>query len=113
MELSIYNVIVAPLVTSKSHSTYQLTKQVIFKVHPAANKPLIAQAIEKLFNIKVEKVRIIVRKGKLRRVGRHMTTGSLTKKAIVTFKDGASFDFVGWSQPAPTGHAAAEQTAAQ
>jgi len=108
MELSLYNVIVAPYVSTKAHTAYRLNKQIVLRVHPEANKPLVAQALKKLFNLDVEKVRIIVRKGKNRRVGRHMTTGSIVKKAIVTLKDGNVVDFVGWSRP-PAGEASSEQ----
>jgi large subunit ribosomal protein L23 len=62
----------------------------IFKVKPCASKTIIAEAIEKAFNVKVAQVRTITTggtmhdKGKLRR---KMGKG-LEKKAIVTLKQG-------------------------
>ena len=53
---------------------------------------MIAEALEKLFNVKVKSVHIIVRKGKNRRTGRIRFVSSLTKKAIVTLVEGHSID---------------------
>ena len=63
-------------------------------MHPHANKPMIKEALEKLFNVKVENVNIVVRKGKIRRVGRREVQGPLTKKAIVTLAEGYSLDLL-------------------
>jgi ribosomal protein L23 len=40
----------------------------------------------------VKDVKVMVRKGKVRRFKRHESVGSLTKRAIITLKDSASFD---------------------
>ena len=50
----------------------------------------IADALKKLFNVEVEKVRTSIRKGKTRRVGRRVAYGKTVKKAIVTLKEGYS-----------------------
>ena len=39
-------------------------KKLVIEVHPKANKPMVKEALEKLFNVEVEKVSIVVRKGK-------------------------------------------------
>ncbi|HBL98464.1 TPA: 50S ribosomal protein L23 [Candidatus Dependentiae bacterium] len=86
MELSLYDIIRGPRTTSKSYDLNQYFKQLVLNVHPKANKRLVVEALKKLFNVEVEKVRIVVRKGRKRRVGRFATVGALEKKAIVTLK---------------------------
>jgi large subunit ribosomal protein L23 len=93
MDLTIYDVILGPVVTDKAYKLNRDYKQSILRVHPHANKPMIKQALERLFNVQVRDVRISVRKGKVRRVGRKTVVGSKTKKAIVTLAPGYSLDF--------------------
>jgi len=95
MDLTIYNIIQGPILTDKAYKLNKSLKKLVLKVHSNANKPLVKEALEKLFNVKVDTVRIIVRKGKLRRVGRGQKTliqDARTKKAIVSLKEGYSLD---------------------
>lgn len=92
MDLSIYDIIVGPVITDKAYRLSKMLKQVVFRVHPQSNKPLIKQAVEKLFNVKVEDVKVINRAGKVRRVGKHVVQGPRIKKAIITLKKGSSLD---------------------
>lgn len=89
MELSLYDVIRRPRATHKAYDLNQQHNQLVLEVHPKANKPLIAEALKKLFNVDVERINIVVNKGRVRRVGRHKTVGLLRKKAIVTLCEGA------------------------
>lgn len=88
MDLSIYDIIKGPLVTDKAQQLNIKLQRLVLRVHPQANKPMIKEAIEKLFNVKVDNIRVIVRKGKRRLVGRREVFGSLQKKAIVKLKPG-------------------------
>lgn len=94
MDLTIYDVIKGPVITEKAYELNQKLKKLVLWVHPAANKPLIAQAFKKIFNVDVDNVRIVVRKGKQRRVGRRVVQGTLKKKAIVTLVEGQSLNFL-------------------
>lgn len=94
MALNIYTVIRRPLLTEKSVDRIDDLKKITFEVDPEANKPLVAEALEKLFGVKVKDVRIIVRKGKNRVFKRVKSRGSLSKRAIVTLKDEQSFDIL-------------------
>ncbi|PKN03631.1 50S ribosomal protein L23 [Candidatus Dependentiae bacterium HGW-Dependentiae-1] len=94
MDLTVYDIIVGPVLTDKAYTINKNLKKLVLRVHPKANKPLIKEALEKLFNVKVDSVRVIVSKGKLRRVGKFETCGSLRKKAIVTLKEGHSLDLL-------------------
>ncbi|UNE35365.1 50S ribosomal protein L23 [Vermiphilus pyriformis] len=93
MALNIYQVILGPIVNSnKAYRLNQQLNQLVLKVHPDANKPMIKEALEKLFNVKVKAVNTSRRKGKTRYVRRRPVHGILTKKAIVTLAEGYSLD---------------------
>ncbi len=110
MELTIYDIIQGPVISDKAYSLNKELKKLVLRVHPAANKVQVAQALERLFNVKVEKVSIIVRKGKNRRVARMQVTGATTKKAIITLAAGYSLDLF---DQAGTSAVPAEQPTAQ
>ena len=76
-------VIIAPVVTEKSNDELQMGKYT-FKVNKKATKVDVANAVEKLFGVKVLRVNTITVKGKEKRVGRNVGRTSDWKKAIVT-----------------------------
>lgn len=76
-------IILAPVITEKSNDSMQEGKYT-FKVNKNATKVEIANAVEKLFEVKVLKVNTISVKGKKKRVGYHTGKTSDWKKAIVT-----------------------------
>ena len=86
-----YDVIVAPVITEKATMLSEHNK-VVFKVAKTATKPQIKQAVEKLFDVKVESVNTLVRKGKVKRFRGNIGRQSDVKKAIVTLADGQSID---------------------
>ena len=86
-------VIRGPLITEKGTLVNELGNQVVFRVHPQANKVEIRHAVEALFKVRVEKVRTSRLLGKLRRVGRHVGRRPDWKKAYVTLAEGSRIDF--------------------
>jgi large subunit ribosomal protein L23 len=95
--MDIYHIIKRPLVTEKG--THQATQSwgmtrterarggsYAFEVHPDASKPMIKQAVEMIYNVKVAEVRTANRRGKRRRV--RYKTGQTRdwKKAVVVLK---------------------------
>jgi large subunit ribosomal protein L23 len=54
-----------------------------FEVNKRANKTQIKNAVQRIYNVKVQKVRTANRKGKYRRKGRHYGMTPSWKKAIV------------------------------
>ena len=76
-------IIIAPVVTEKTNDMMQEGKYT-FEVNKNATKVEIANAVEKLFEVKVLKVNTISVKGKSKRVGYHQGKTSDWKKAIVT-----------------------------
>lgn len=90
MDLTVYDIIKGPVVTEKAQDLNTRKQQLVLNVSMHANKPLVKQAIELLFNVKVDSVRIFVRKGKKRRIpGTRLTTvGKRQKRAIVSLAEG-------------------------
>ena len=80
------DVIQAPLISEKGSLLTEAANQVMFKVRPDANKIEVKRAVETLFKVKVEKVRVARYLGKVRRVGRSMGRRSDWKKAYVTLR---------------------------
>ncbi len=102
MELSIYQVIRKPRVTIKAFDLNRDMGQLVLDVHPKANKRQIAEALERLFDVKVASVRVIVNKGRRRRSGRFIVEGNLRKKAVVSLKQGQSVNLGVDTPVAPT-----------
>ena len=88
--MNMLEVIRAPLVTERSTLLKEKNNQYVFKVHPDSSKIQIKDVVEKLFKVKVEKVRTANFPGKLRRLamGRPQGRRPDWKKAIVTLKKG-------------------------
>ena len=87
------DVIKGPIITEKGTLVNELGNQVVFRVDGRANKVEIRQAVERLFKVKVDKVRTSRVLGKTRRVGRNLGRKSDWKKAYVTLAEGAHIDF--------------------
>ncbi|AKU93694.1 LSU ribosomal protein L23p (L23Ae) [Labilithrix luteola] len=79
--------------TEKSNTLRSKNNQVIFEVLRGANKIQIKEAVQKLFNVKVESVNTMVYRGKDRRMGRGYAKMQNWKKAVVTLKEGENIDF--------------------
>lgn len=77
-----YDIIKKPVLTEKSYDEIK-DKKYAFIVDMAANKTEIKQAIEKVFDVKVEKVNTAIRYGKLKRQGAHQGRRPSVKKAFV------------------------------
>jgi large subunit ribosomal protein L23 len=86
-------VIHGPLITEKGTLVNEEANQVVFRVPPWANKVEIQVAVERLFKVKVMKVRTVNYLGKMRRVGRNVGRRANWKKAYVTLKQGDRIDF--------------------
>lgn len=82
-----HGVIVAPIVTEKSHSLSSDNKYT-FRVEKVATKQQVKNVIEEMYKVTVENVNIVVVKPKRRTVKYNRGYQSLYKKAIVTLKKG-------------------------
>ena len=82
-DLKYYDVILKPVITEKSMNQ-MAEKKYTFLVHPEATKPMIKEAVEKMFDgAKVKTVNTMNMDGKNKRRGMVYGKTAKTKKAIV------------------------------
>ena len=91
---NISNVIKKACLTEKGMGLQEIHNQIVIKVDPRANKLEIKEAVEQLFNVKVDKVRTANMHGKTKRVGKYMGRRNDWKKAIVSLAEGHKIDFL-------------------
>ena len=87
MSLHPRQVIIAPVVSEKSYSLIEDNKY-SFRVHEKAHKTQVRQAVEELFDVKVEGVNIVKVRPKPKRRGLSRGTKPGWKKAIVELRAG-------------------------
>ncbi len=85
--------VIAPVVSEKSYGLIDEGKYT-FMVDPRSNKSEIKNAVEAIFNVKVDSVNTINRPGKRKRTRFGWGTRKDTKRAIITLKEG-SIDIFG------------------
>jgi large subunit ribosomal protein L23 len=90
----LYQVLLAPYVSEKSTRVAEKHKQFVFRVRHDATKPVIKQAVEKMFNVKVDEVKVLNIKGKYKMFGRRIGRRSDARKAYVRLKPGYDIDFL-------------------
>ncbi len=86
-----YDVIRAPIITEKATIASE-NNQIVFRVAIDADKKVIKEAVEALFDVKVKAVNTLRRKGKAKRFRGILGRQNEMKKAIVTLEDGHSID---------------------
>jgi large subunit ribosomal protein L23 len=86
--MEIYDVIKRVLITEKSTIVKDEWNQYIFAVDRRANKIEIANAVEKLFKVKVLEVRTMNMVGKKKRLGKTVGEKPSWKKAVVSLAEG-------------------------
>ena len=77
-----------PLVTEKSTLLREGANVIAFEVSPKANKIQVKLAVEELFKVKVEEVRLFNVRGKVKRMGRYEGKRRDWRKAYVRLKAG-------------------------
>jgi large subunit ribosomal protein L23 len=88
-----YDIIRGPVITEKTTLQKELHNQITFKVDKRANRVEIKKAVEQGFQTKVQQVRTIQVKGKVKQRGRIIGKRSDWKKAIVTLMPGQRIEF--------------------
>lgn len=90
----LYKLLEQPIISEKSMFNTQFN-QYTFKVRKDANKNEIKHAVEKLFEVKVDKVQMMNVKPKPKRFGRLTGQRNGWKKALVKLKEGYEIDITG------------------
>lgn len=88
-------VLLAPIVSEKSTRLSDAHRQFAFKILPGASKPEVRKAVELMFDVKVDDVRIANMRGKSKRFGQTLGRRADWKKAYVTLAEGHDIDFMG------------------
>jgi large subunit ribosomal protein L23 len=91
MSLHPNEVLLAPVVSEKSYSLIDDNKY-SFRIHPDAHKTQVRQAVEQLFEVKVQRVNIVKVQSKPKRRGMSKGTRPGWKKAIVQLAEGESIE---------------------
>ncbi len=86
-------VLLAPIVSEKSTQLADSNEQIAFRVIQDATKPEIKAAVELLFKVQVEAVRVINVLGKQKRFGRFSGRRANVRKAYVSLKPGQEINF--------------------
>jgi large subunit ribosomal protein L23 len=89
--MNAHDVIIRPIVSEKSYDLMAQNRYT-FEVHRDARKEQIANAIEEIFGVRVEKVNTMNVSGKPRRLRYNKGLSRSWKKAIVTLKAGDTID---------------------
>jgi len=87
------DVILKPLITEKSTLVTEKTNRYGFVVALKANKNHIKNAIEKLYDVRVDDVKTSIIPGKVKRLGKSMKKSPKTKKAFVKLGSGQKIEF--------------------
>ncbi len=92
-ERSPQDVVIRPLITEKTLRLAERENSYTFQVLRSSNKVQVREAIERLFDVKVEAVRTQNQVGKLRRVGRSIGATQNWKRAVIKVKEGDTIEF--------------------
>ena len=90
-----HQVLVSPHVSEKASLLADENNQHVFDVVTTATKAEVKEAVEGMFKVKVEKVRILNVKGKIKRFGGRLGKRSDARKAYVTLMADNDIDFAG------------------
>jgi large subunit ribosomal protein L23 len=84
-------VLLAPVVTEKAYGLVD-DRKYSFRIHPDAHKTQVRQAVEELFDVRVERVNILQVQAKPKRRGMQRGKRPGWKKAIVQLRQGDSIE---------------------
>jgi large subunit ribosomal protein L23 len=87
------DIVVQPIISEKMEYLQEAQRKYAFKVHPAANKVQIKEAVEAIYNVSVTDVNVMNRRGKKRRVRYTEGRRANWKRAVVTLKEGDSIEY--------------------
>ena len=88
-----YDIILSPILTEKTAFMLEKDNKVTFKVKCEATKPQIKHAVEKLFDVDVQKVNTCIMPSQPQRVGMYVGRTQSYKKAYVSLSEDDYIDF--------------------
>ncbi len=82
------DIIIRPIITEKTMKASDDDNKVTFEVAKGSNKTQIKNAVEEIFNVKVEKVNVVNVKPRAKRMGKYQGMTKAVKKAVVKIAEG-------------------------
>jgi large subunit ribosomal protein L23 len=94
--MSLHDIIRFPHITEKTTLQSELSQSQVIALHVKldASKHQIREAVEKVFDVKVDQIRTARFQGKMKRQGRNQGRRPAWKKAYVTLKPGHKVEFL-------------------
>ena len=89
------DIIIRPIITEKSMKIMDAENKITFEVAKGSNKTEIKQAVQEIFDVKVEKVNVVNCRPKTKRMGKYVGKTSHVRKAIVTLAEGSNINLFG------------------
>ena len=89
------DVLIQPLISEKSYDRIADSNSYTFFVHTSSTKPEIKRAVEEIFEVDVQSVNTMYKKGKKKRFGYVLGQQSTRKVAIVTLGEGQTIEAFG------------------
>ena len=89
------DIIIRPIITEKSMKLMDAENKITFEVAKGSNKTEVKQAVESIFNVKVEKVNMVNCKPKTKRMGKYVGKTNFVRKAIVKLAEGSNINLFG------------------
>ncbi|HHL31706.1 MAG TPA: 50S ribosomal protein L23 [Oceanospirillales bacterium] len=90
---NLYTTVLSPIISEKSNRIGEQSNQYVFQVAVSSNKKEVKAAVEKLFEVKVEDVKILNVKGKTKSFKGKQGSRPGWKKAYVRVQEGQLIDF--------------------
>ena len=87
-----HDIIIRPIITEKSMKLTDADNKYTFEVAKGSNKTQVRQAIEAIFNVKVEKVNILNVRPKTKRMGKYVGKTNAVRKAVVKLAEGQTIN---------------------
>ena len=88
-------ILLGPHISEKATVAADQNRQFVFRVARDASKPQIKQAVELMFDVKVDDVRVANVHGKRKSFGGHVGTRVGYKKAYVSLREGFDIEMMG------------------
>jgi large subunit ribosomal protein L23 len=94
--MSLHDIIRFPHITEKSTLQSELSESQVIALHVRldATKHQIREAVEKVFDVRVDRIRTARFQGKMKRQGRNQGRRPDWKKAYITLKPGSKIEFL-------------------
>ena len=86
--MDLYSILEKPVLSEKANGLREENSQYTFVVNKRAGKDEVKKAVKLQFGADVERVNLLIRRGKVKRKGNILGAQANTKRAVITLKKG-------------------------